>query len=117
MTSDRCPLCPPILIQHHNPPTSGIGTASAGHSRRYCHVLSVRNPQHRTLPRPTETRLLAAFLNGAPRPMKMGTTASPWRYDGLSDLGMSLAGVAVARRQRCNQSAQVLLDGASKKPV
>src|SRR3977135_3401111 len=63
----------------------------------------VRNPQHRTLPRPTETRLLAAFLNGAPRPMKMAITASPWRYDGLSDLGMSLAGVAVARRQRCNQ--------------
>jgi len=35
--------------------------------------------------------------------MKMGITASPWRYDGLSDLGMGLAGVAVARRQRCNQ--------------
>jgi hypothetical protein len=35
-----------------------------GHSRRYCHVRSlVRYPQHRTLPRPTETRLLAAFLH------------------------------------------------------
>ena len=34
-----------------------------GHSRRYCHVRSlVRYPQHRTLRRPTETRLLAALL-------------------------------------------------------
>jgi hypothetical protein len=34
-----------------------------GHSRRYCHVRSlVRYPQHRTLLRPTETRLLVAFL-------------------------------------------------------
>jgi hypothetical protein len=23
--------------------------------------------------------------SGAPRPMKMGTTASPWRYDGAAD--------------------------------
>src|SRR6266436_5116700 len=34
-----------------------------GHSREYCDVRSVgRYPQRRTLPRPTETRLLAAFL-------------------------------------------------------
>jgi hypothetical protein len=34
-----------------------------GHSRRYCHVRAhVRYPQHRTLRRPTETCLVAAFL-------------------------------------------------------
>ena len=40
-----------------------VGSSAVGHSRRYCHVRSlVRYPQHRTLPHPTETRLLAAFL-------------------------------------------------------
>jgi len=30
---------------------------------------------------------MSAVLNaiGAPRPMKMGTIASPWRYDGEAD--------------------------------
>ena len=38
-------------------------TSALGHSHRYCHVRSlVRYPQHRTLPRPAETHLLAAFL-------------------------------------------------------
>jgi hypothetical protein len=28
--------------------------------------------------------VVGLYRNGAPRPMKMGTIASPWRYDGLS---------------------------------
>jgi DNA-binding transcriptional LysR family regulator len=43
--------------------TSEDRRSALGHSCRYCHVRSlVRYLQHRALPRPTETRLLAAFL-------------------------------------------------------
>jgi len=52
-----------------------------GHSRRYCHVRSlVRYPQHRTLPRPAETRLLVAFLRAIckqqARPRQLSCLAS-----------------------------------------
>src|SRR5262249_41416038 len=40
-----------------------LPASEMGHSRRYCHVRAlVRYPQQRTLPRPVETCLLAAFL-------------------------------------------------------
>jgi hypothetical protein len=46
-------------------------TSHLGHSRRYCHVRSVvRYPQHRTLPRLIETRLLVALL----RPIRKAQT-------------------------------------------
>jgi hypothetical protein len=31
-----------------------------------------------------EKRSVNPIRNGAPRPMKMGAIASPWRYDGVS---------------------------------
>ena len=39
------------------------------------------------------------WLGGAPRSMKMGTIASPWRYDGLSPPAKSNAGLAAASRK------------------
>src|ERR1035438_4633104 len=41
-----------------------------------------------------------APLSGAPRPMKMGTIASPWRYDGLSKFAQSLAEMSVGSQKR-----------------
>ena len=35
--------------------------------------------------------LLAVEIAGAPRPMKMGTIASPWRYDAAADQSLQLA--------------------------
>jgi hypothetical protein len=35
--------------------------------------------------------LLAVEIAGVPRPMKMGTIASPWRYDAAADQSLQLA--------------------------
>jgi len=46
------------------------------------------------------TRVLGSHIeiNGAPRPMKMGTTASPWRYDAAASQALQSA---ICDGQRC----------------
>jgi len=53
----------PAIFRNYRSVNPGITTTALGHSRRCCHVRSVvRYPQHRTLPRLTETRLLVVLL-------------------------------------------------------
>jgi hypothetical protein len=83
-------------------PMSGLG-----HSRRYWHVRSlVRYPQHRTLPRPTETRPLVAFL----RPI-CKQRARPRQFLRLASLDLATRdarAVTKIRRIDCNELAQNL---------
>jgi hypothetical protein len=53
----------PAIFRNYRSVNPGITTTAFCHSRRCCHVRSVvRYPQHRTLPRLTETRLLVVLL-------------------------------------------------------
>jgi hypothetical protein len=84
-----------------------------GHSRRYCHVRSlVRYPQHRTLPRPTETHLLVAFLRPIckqqVRPPQLLPLAS---LDLATRHGRAVTKGSAYRLQRtCAESAAAVVD-------
>jgi hypothetical protein len=85
-------------------------TSAPGHSRRYCHARSlVRNPQHRTLPRPTQSRLLVAFL----RPICKQRARPPQllRLGSLDLATRDARAVTKIRRIDCNELARNLLSG------
>jgi hypothetical protein len=53
------------------------------------------------------------FRSGAPRLMKMGTIASPFRYDEASESATNLAGVAATDRLGAVNDGLQLIDDAS----
>jgi hypothetical protein len=55
---------------------------------------------------------IVASGDAAPQPMKMGTIASPWRYDATADQAPPLANLRRPSNLRCTRSAAAFDGGA-----